>query len=411
MVMPATPTPHFIMPQAEVLFAFLKAGLNRPAHATQACQGLQGGGRGRVAHIGLQFPASRLRLSTSQTSGPGKPSRTATTRDTAKSATRGPLLPSLISWRDHCALGRLAATALTSSASAWLTDALGWACDPNPTTEGRPSQALPPHPRVMRHFGKVPQTAAGHLVEQCRVTSKGFVTRHPATPQHLVVHHRANHVPAQFGLGLEGNIGNTTCASAVCVAIVFNPFLRQIQAAIQQGVACVAGIAQKDACLTVGAFADFPTVLTLDADRLATLLQKVTPVQGQHSVFVPQCLIHCAPVALKNGLIAPRPGTDKLLHAAYGVGIVTSHGQHHGLDRFARDVQQQAMEIVGRPLPLFATLEQAKRVVGPQFVDQVVNVVVSAPSLETSQSGRHTALLYEIGQYDMILKSRCSTRD
>jgi hypothetical protein len=59
----------------------------------------------------------------------------------------------------------------------------GLAATPRPRGHRR-LRTLAPHARVMRHFGTVPQTAWGHLVEKIRVTAKAFVTRHPdsATP-------------------------------------------------------------------------------------------------------------------------------------------------------------------------------------------------------------------------------------
>src|SRR5436309_13680552 len=55
MMMPATPTPHFVVAHAQFLLADLETTLDRPAHATRANQALMRHVRRGIAQVGLQL--------------------------------------------------------------------------------------------------------------------------------------------------------------------------------------------------------------------------------------------------------------------------------------------------------------------------------------------------------------------
>ena len=74
-VMPAGPAASFVVPQAEELLAFLKAGFDGPTHRGQPHQLRQRHVRRTLYQIGFELCGAR---------------REATTRRAAKSAHRGP---------------------------------------------------------------------------------------------------------------------------------------------------------------------------------------------------------------------------------------------------------------------------------------------------------------------------------
>jgi hypothetical protein len=119
--------------------------------------------------------------------------------------------------------------------------------------------------------------------------------------------------------------------------------------------------------------------LALAPDRFFALLEQITAVQGPHAVFLPQGAIDFVPVTPQDHGVLAGAFPDDLLHGPDSIGIGAFEGQHHGLDRFARALQQQAVQGVGGPLTLFATLKPGAvdgvRVL--QGVDQVVNVLRS----------------------------------
>src|SRR5439155_534703 len=63
---------------------------------------------------------------------------------------------------------------------------------------------------------------------------------------------------------------------------------RPVQAALQQGVALAAGIAQESSGLAVRPLPEFPAVLWLHADRLPPLIHTIAAVHGQDAIALPR---------------------------------------------------------------------------------------------------------------------------
>ena len=230
----------------------------------------------------------------------------------------------------------------------------------------------------MGHFGEVPQASPCDLIQQGRIAPKPFVARYPAAAQGCSLDYVLNHAPAQRGLGRKGHVvRHPTRGAPLGVCGVADPFLRQVQAAIEQRIALRAGIGQKNTCLTVGRFAEFAAVLAFDPDRLAALFRKVAAIQNQHAVIVAQIGIDFRPQALQDGAIIPGSFTHKLLHGPDGIPIGPTQGQQHWFNRLARQLQQQPMQIRLRPLALLRPLQHwtEDRVKGTQFVQQAVNIL------------------------------------
>jgi hypothetical protein len=91
MMMPPTPTPHFVITPAEILFAVLKAGLDGPPHPAQPDQGRQRGMGGRVAQIGLQLPSQEVASQDQPDLGAGQPLSHRDDPHRRKAGDQGPL--------------------------------------------------------------------------------------------------------------------------------------------------------------------------------------------------------------------------------------------------------------------------------------------------------------------------------
>ena len=182
-----------------------------------------------------------------------------------------------------------------------------------------------------------------------------------------------DHLPAQQRFGRErGASGTPHAVGAAAYARLGQPFLGQIEPPIKQRIALPTGIAQKDAGLTVRPLPQFAAILTFHTHRLLALLGKITAVQDQHPVIVTHIGIDFLPVAVQDRRVIPGAFTHELLHRAYRMGLSALQAQHHRLNRFARDIEQQAVQILCRPLPLFAALKQGavNGVIRPQFLQR-----------------------------------------
>ena len=144
---------------------------------------------------------------------------------------------------------------------------------------------------------------------------------------------RLQHLPTQLWLGLEGDVlGHATFLTPLGMTLLFHPFLRQIQTAVQQGVPCAAGITQEYACDAVRNLAQFTTPLTFHTHRFIPLFGELAAIQAVDPLRVSQVLIHLLPMALQNGFVFPSPLADKVLHGTNGIGIGACQSQDQGLE-------------------------------------------------------------------------------
>ncbi len=114
-VMPAAPAPYLVVVQPQFALRLFDGPLDRPAQAEQPHQRLRRSrGDGiKNRYIFSSRAVSSARRSTTQTSGPGRPSRIATARTRATSATSGPFPPSWICATCQADGGRAAASVST----------------------------------------------------------------------------------------------------------------------------------------------------------------------------------------------------------------------------------------------------------------------------------------------------------
>src|SRR5512142_1534173 len=88
---------------------------------------------------------------------------------------------------------------------------------------------------------------------------------------------------------------------------ILGPTLGQIQLSIQQRVACLTGIGQQDAQLTVLDTPGRPTVLPLHSHRLAALLEKARFIDHQDSTAICKLLAFRRCTALLATARCPTP--------------------------------------------------------------------------------------------------------
>ena len=133
---------------------------------------------------------------------------------------------------------------------------------------------------------------------------------------------------------------------------------------------------------------------------MAALLRKITPIDHEHTIVGPQVRFHFLPVPVQQPLIVPRPFADKGLHGPDRLGGDTLHGQHHRLDRLARQRRQQPLEIGVCRVPLLPPLKQGAvdRVIGAQLLHQVLNILGrQIPLWCRLDQVAHAALLPRVG--------------
>src|SRR5687767_1735111 len=168
MMMPSSPTAHFIIAHTQILFALLKTRLNWPSHPAEASQGGKRDTRRRIAQVGLEFP--RLKL-TPQHQAPFRTRQAVAHRDHSQGPKVGRHWPfaalfdpvALPLSGPHLRGDRLHRLRLVLPLDKALPR--GLAAPTRPL--GHPRQrALEPHPRIMGHFGKIPKPTARNGIKK-----------------------------------------------------------------------------------------------------------------------------------------------------------------------------------------------------------------------------------------------------
>ena len=148
-----------------------------------------------------------------------------------------------------------------------------------------------------------------------------------------------------------------------------DPFLGQIQAAIQQRIAVRAGIAQKHTRPgSLPASPNSPQYCRFTPAEWLPCLGKSLPSTSRTPSSSPKSFSHFLPVLRQERFIVPRPCTHEGLYRPHRIGVHAFQRQHHWFNRLARQLRQQALEIRVRRLALFTPLKQGT--VEPMVVAQ-----------------------------------------
>jgi hypothetical protein len=248
--------------------------------------------------------------------------------------------------------------------------------------------------------------------------SECLIRRQPAAAQRAGLHHASDHVQAQFVLGSEAHVcRDTALLPPLGERRVIDPGLGQVQPPVEQRRALIAGIAQKDARLTIGPLAELPTILALHTDRFAPFFREVAAIQQQDTVIVAERRVDFLPVLTQDAVIVPGARIDKGLQGTHVLLVRPVQGDGHRFHRLALQVEQQAMQVGQGPCALFAPLKQRAidGVVVAQLIHQVGHILrcqVKYWHRWQRFGHRHGILRKQCGfaDHDTIGNSRCSIR-
>lgn len=147
-----------------------------------------------------------------------------------------------------------------------------------------------------------------------------------------------------------------------------DPVPGQVQPPRHQGRGPAPQVGREDRRLAVGALAQLAAVLACHSHRLGPVLGDVGPVHRQDPLRLAQRRRHQLPVRRQDGGVVPARLAQEQLLRAHGIGIGSAQAQDHALDRLARLVAEQSLQVgAGVPPQLAATEEgRVARLVGPQ---------------------------------------------
>src|SRR5712691_775087 len=194
--------------------------------------------------------------------------------------------------------------------------------------------------------GEIPDALQGrYAIAKGRRIAIQSVGGHPAQRQGVSSKGGLQQFQGDLRLGfVQQIVGHTTGPTQVGVRCL-EPGLDDIQFGTDQAVPFPADIAQIHAVLTVGDFADCPTVLRPHAYRRHALFDHTTLIHQHHPSRFTQRLAYQRLMQPDQRVRRPRALTDKILQVSH----VLPQGQCHALYRLARLVTQQPYHIHFEP--------------------------------------------------------------
>ncbi len=352
-----------VVPQAQVLLAFLETGLDRPTTASQVGQVGPGHlGRG-IAEISLELVGTGMPAQeqpnrrTGQLLAGGEHAQDAelSLQGTVAALQQGQPLPGAF-WL----LGRHRAHLLGAGCTR---------CQAHPRRRSpvggggryRGGRPFGPDPGAVRHLGTVTQTQLCDTIQEGGVLAVGLVTGDPAGRQAAAGHQRPQQVQGQLGLGLEGDGLRQAAALPTPLPVrLLGPGLGQVERPMHQTGSLAPGVGHKDPSLAVGLLAQLPAPLPGHTDRLASLLAEVAAIHNQDALFLAQSTTDLLPVAGPQGPVRPGTLTHELLQRAHRIAICTPQLQDHPFHRLARFIAEQALQVAAGTGHLLAALEQRR---------------------------------------------------
>ena len=94
---------------------------------------------------------------------------------------------------------------------------------------------------------------------------------------------------------------------------------------INQCVAVLTGVTEKNTDLTVGRFTKLSTLLSFDTYGFVPLFGKAAAINNGYTIFITKVLIHFLPMLGKDRFILPASLAQKVLHITDGFGIISIH--------------------------------------------------------------------------------------
>jgi hypothetical protein len=179
------------------------------------------------------------------------------------------------------------------------------------------------------------------------------------------------HLFGQGWLGRKASVGWDP--GLLTTGAVGGPLLRQIELAVQQGMAVPARITQKDPDLAVLDLAGRAAIWPGHAGRVLPCFQKSRLVDDQHAVRVPQMLDHIAAQLIAHGLGLPQGAAQQVLKAI-GRGIAGHFGQWPAVwynateESLPRIDADQDVETGGMPMGPIPNTKVSKYIANDKYV-------------------------------------------
>ena len=201
--------------------------------------------------------------------------------------------------------------------------------------------SLQPTTGVFGNLADVPFSPFFQAAQKRRIATVAFIKGHPVVPQ--VLAQVAHQFQCQLGLGPENDLRGHTGFGQAMRGI--EPFLWQVQAGIQQGVAVLARLGEVDRHLAIGNLAQATQIVPCHADTLVAALGETALSDDENAVVVAQVPIDPGRQFLTQRFVMPRGLTDEDLGHAY-LGRIAQDLQGDALCGLViRGVQQHAAEV------------------------------------------------------------------
>src|SRR5271157_711305 len=195
-----------------------------------------------------------------------------------------------------------------------------------------------PDPRVTRYLGHVPFTQNGHSIRKSRIFPVTFVVGDPSEGNDRALIQFPQHIQRQLTLRLKMNALRQAASFPQFAMIRGEPFLRQVQTLIHEGIAATTGVGQKHALLAVRDFSQVTAILMRHPNRMFPLLGKATAIYNCHAVMLSQPGSHQSLQVHHERSRIPFTFTHEPLQVTDCIRNRTQQQEHHGLDRLAFQV-------------------------------------------------------------------------
>src|SRR5712691_8645486 len=422
MMMPAQPTPHLVMVQAQPSFALLEGRFDGPPHASDPDQRGHWCVGWRIAKVDFQFrlfpygpPPDDPHV------GARQPSAYRHSTLEGELGDQGPFTALFDQVRVPRFWRQRRGELINALRGRLPRDQAHLAGPSAPTRPRRHSRRWPlqPDPRVVGHFRIIPPLQSRHTVQERGLAAKGFIARHPAQAHRASLHYGLQHLQGQGWLGLEQRVlGDATLVPPLTVRRI-EPLVGQIQPPVKQRIPFAAGIGGEHPRLTILDLAQAAAPLARHPDRMLALLGKLRAIDDAYAVRFAQRLVHQGPVLPQHCLIWPLALSNTLLHS---LDVPAVQRKRHRLNRLALDRQQQSLQILVPPMGLFLAIVQIckSRMVVHQLIGQRCDLFWPQVQrrgglidLDNPKIAHSHPLLPRYGwrvvYYRSLEKSRCST--
>src|SRR5262249_33020517 len=149
---------------------------------------------------------------------------------------------------------------------------------------------------------------------QCAIVTVDTITTHPSQ-HHARLEGAQEHLAGQLWFGGKRALVRDT-GFATALAII-GPFLGQIQLAIEQRMAMLRGVGQKDADLAILNPPGSTAILACHSSRMAAFLEKASLINHTHSISIGQIVGDIAAQVVAQQIGIPVSTAEQVLKAIW----------------------------------------------------------------------------------------------